>query len=95
MLINLLINHVIGKTVQKAVKYKDEHSPIGSLKKSIIDNVIRDKVTPIEGSIVHCSLFGAEHTGVYVGNNQIVELLGTGEVRIASPEIFKSGTNAL
>lgn len=76
-------------------KYINEHTPGGSLQKSLVDNVFREKVTPINGAVVHCSLFGAEHTGVYIGKNQIVELLGSGEIRIATPEMFINGTNAI
>ena len=72
-----------------------EHTPSGSLMKSFVDNVIKDKVIPTEGSILHCSLFGVEHTGIYIGNNQIVELLGTGEIRLSTPEMFIDGTNAI
>ncbi|MFC3912744.1 lecithin retinol acyltransferase family protein [Pseudaeromonas sharmana] len=79
----------------KVNSYVNEHTPMGSLKKSFVDNVLRDKVNPIKGSILHCSLFGAEHTGVYIGNNRIVELLGTGEIRVATPEMFIDGTNAM
>lgn len=79
----------------KISSYIYEHTPTGSLVKSLVDNVLKDKVTPIEGSILHCSLFGAEHTGVYIGNNQIVELLGSGEIRVASPSMFIDGTNAI
>ena len=80
---------------KKITSYVDRHTPIGSLKQSIVDNFIREKVIPIRGSILHCSLFGVEHTGVYIGNNQIVELLGTGEIRIATPEMFIGRTNAI
>ena len=79
----------------KISSYITEHTPTGSLAKSFVDNVFKDKVTPIKGSILHCSLLGAEHTGVYIGNNQIVELLGSGEIRIASPSMFIDGTNAI
>ena len=72
-----------------------DHTPIGSLQKSFVDNVLRDKVLPIEGSIVHCSLFGVEHTGVYVGNGKIVELLGTGVIRKSGPGGFINGTNSV
>ena len=71
------------------------HTPIRSFQKSFVDNVFRDKVNPKIGSIVHCSLMGAEHTGVYVGNNKIVELLGSGDVVSSSPYDFVSGTNAI
>lgn len=79
----------------KVKSYIEDHTPIGSLRKSFIDNVVRERVVPINGSILYCSFFGAEHTGVYVGNNKIVELLGSGEIRISSPEMFISGTNAV
>lgn len=76
-------------------KYINEHSPGGSLRKSFVDNVIKDKVMPQKGAILHCSLYGVEHTGVYIGNNKIVELLGNGDIRIATPSMFLSGTNAI
>jgi len=95
MLLNLLFKGLTGVAVQKVTSYVVEHTPVGSLKKSFVDNVFKNKVTPIKGSILHCSLFGAEHTGVYIGNNQIVELLGTGEVSITTPERFMDGTNAI
>lgn len=72
-----------------------DHTPVGSLTNSFVDNVFRDKAIPIEGSIVHCSLFGAEHTGVYIGDGQIVELLGTGAIRTATADGFINGTNAI
>lgn len=72
-----------------------EHSPVGSLAKSFVDNVIRGQVFPVEGSIVHCSLYGVEHSGVYVGSGMIVELCGSGEIRSTGPEGFIEGTNAI
>lgn len=58
---------------------------------------IRDKVEPVEGSVVYCDLaFGyAEHSGVYVGNNQIVHLNGQGNVELVSPRQFIRNTTAL
>ena len=72
-----------------------DHTPTGSITNSLIDNVFKDKVLPVEGSIVHCSLYGVEHTGVYVGNGKIAELLGTGEIRLINPKGFINGTNAI
>ena len=99
MLLDYLIKKATGKTTlshaKDIISTVSEHTPGGSLQKSFVDNVFRHKVTPIKGSILHCSLFGAEHTGVYIGNNQIVELLGTGEIRIATPAMFTEGTNAI
>jgi len=85
-------NTELGNKVIKAVY---EHTPVGSLTKSFVDNVFKDKVIPIKGSIIHCSLFGVEHTGVYIGNGRIVELLGTGYIRETSVEGFIDGTNAI
>jgi hypothetical protein len=95
MLFTLLKMGASYLVANKVTSYIDEHTPTGSLKKSFVDNVFKDKVTPVKGSILHCSLFGAEHTGIYIGDNQIAELLGTGEIRIASPEMFIDGTNAI
>ncbi|STQ90839.1 lecithin retinol acyltransferase family protein [Iodobacter fluviatilis] len=63
---------------------------LGNLVESFVDNVIRDTVYPIKGSIVYCDLaFGnAEHSGIYVGNNKIVHLDGSGDIEIVSPKIF-------
>jgi len=57
---------------------------------SFIDNVFKKNVTPEIGSIVYCELvFGiAEHSGVYIGNNKIVQLNGQGEIEAVSPEMF-------
>lgn len=45
-------------------------------------------VTPINGSVVCCGIFGAlTHTGLWV-NGGIIELSGTGLVRSVSPERF-------
>lgn len=58
---------------------------------SFIDNVFRDSVTsPAPGSVLYCDLFlgQAEHSGIYVGNNQIVHLDGTGRIELVSPAVF-------
>ena len=68
-----------------------------NLGESIVDNVFRDKVTPLAGSIVYCDYrFGvAEHSGVYIGNNRIVQLSGSGKVEQVSPREFVKGTTAI
>lgn len=57
---------------------------------SFIDNVLKIKVTPKVGSIVYCDLCfnTVEHSGVYVGNNTIVHLDGSGVVEAVNPEQF-------
>lgn len=65
-------------------------SPIDNLIESAIDNIIKDKVTPAIGSIVYCDLlFGnAEHSGVYVGDGQIVHLSGDGAIEVVDATRF-------
>ena len=53
-----------------------------------IDNVFRDKVVPIPGSILYCDLWAFEHSGVYIGNNKIVHLDGSGKIECVSPDEF-------
>jgi hypothetical protein len=61
-----------------------------NLAKSFVDNVIRDCVYPIKGSVVYCDLaFGnAEHSGIYIGNDEIVHLDGSGDIEIVTPKVF-------
>ncbi|HNW16697.1 MAG TPA: hypothetical protein PKM15_08340, partial [bacterium] len=65
-------------------------SILGNLGKSFVDNVLRDCVYPVKGSVVYCDLaFGsAEHSGIYIGNNEIVHLDGSGNVEIVDPKEF-------
>lgn len=54
-----------------------------------------DSVHLKPGAIVHCNLFVAvEHTGIYIGNGQIVELTGEGQIRITDFDGFTEGTGA-
>lgn len=81
--------------VNDRVKSVAASIPGVSVVESLVDNVIRDSVSPIPGSIVYCSLFGLEHSGVYIGDGYIVELLGTGRIRKTDRSGFTDGTNAL
>lgn len=49
---------------------------------SLIDNFLLDKVEPKPGCVVYCDLaLGyAEHSGIYVGDGEIVHLSGDGEI---------------
>ena len=48
-----------------------------------------EKVQPIEGSIVCCSLCGVlDHSGVYVGDGKIVHRDGDGCLEVVSPKTF-------
>ena len=56
---------------------------------------LRDCVDLEPGSIVYCNLFGAlEHSGIYVGGGQIVELTGKGEIRMTNISGFTEGTGS-
>ncbi|MDR1873642.1 MAG: lecithin retinol acyltransferase family protein [Synergistaceae bacterium] len=56
---------------------------------SFIDNVFREKVHPVEGSIICCDLgIVADHSGVYIGDGKIVHRDGGGYIAVVSPETF-------
>lgn len=60
-----------------------------SCAKSFIDNVVRDKVATLSvGSVVYCDLPIGEHSGVYIGNDEIVHLNGSGIIEKVSPADF-------
>lgn len=64
----------------------------------VVDNYVRDNVCePAVGSIVYCDLaFGSsEHSGVYLGAGEIMQLNRRGEIERVSPEEFVSNTTAL
>jgi len=62
---------------------------------SFVDNVCREKVRPSIGSVVYCDLvFGrAEHSGIYVGDDKIVHLDGSGIIEIVSMKKFLNRLN--
>lgn len=68
-----------------------------NLLESFIDNNFREKVHPVIGSIVYCDLAfnTVEHTGIYVGENQIVHLDGSGVIEKVDPKTFLSRLNGL
>lgn len=54
-------------------------------------DIFREGVeAPQIGSVVYCDLAAgyADHSGIYVGNNQIVHLDGNGCIEVASPKRF-------
>ena len=63
--------------------------------KYFVDSTIRDKVIPVEGSVLYCDLWVAvEHSGIYVGDGKIsnieVEGMAEGAVRRCSAASFTS-----
>lgn len=68
------------------------------LLESFVDNVVRDKVSePAEGGVVYCDLaFGlAEHSGIYLGNGEIMHRNKDGRICSVSPKEFVAGTPAI
>ncbi|HPG58597.1 MAG TPA: VWA domain-containing protein [Candidatus Wallbacteria bacterium] len=60
-----------------------------------IDDWFREKVRPVEGSVVYSDLwFAVEHSGIYTGDNKISNIAVTGfaqsKVKIISPRDFVS-----
>jgi uncharacterized protein YuzB (UPF0349 family) len=64
---------------------------------SLIDNVFKDVVKPEPGCVVHCGLFAhqLEHSGIYVGDNKIIHLDGSGLIEEVTPEQFLRRLNGL
>ena len=62
---------------------------------SLVKNVFCDVVKPKIGSVVKVDLaLGADHTGIYIGNDEIVEVANVDSiatVRIVSAEEFIEG----
>lgn len=62
---------------------------LANLTQSAVDNVFRDKVKPVKGSIIYCDLaMLAEHSGVYLGGGKIAHLDGSGRVEIVTTKTF-------
>ena len=72
---------------------------MGGFFESLIKNVFCDVVKPRIGSVVKVDLsIGADHTGIYIGNDEIVEVANVGNiatVRIVSAEEFIEGDDCI
>jgi hypothetical protein len=70
--------------------------PIFNAVESVMDGC-RVRVTPEIGSVLYCDLaFGyMDHSGIYIGNNQIVHLTRHGKIQVTSPRGFINGGTAL
>jgi len=62
----------------------------GDVAEFLVDNLIRDKVTPRPGSVVYCGLLNnlVEHSGICVGPDRIVHLDGSGRIEVVDPDGF-------
>lgn len=65
--------------------------------KYFIDSTLLNHVTPVFGSVLYCDLwFGAEHSGIYVGDGNISNIvvdnliMADSTVRLSTPESFTS-----
>ncbi|PSV22285.1 lecithin retinol acyltransferase family protein [Photobacterium sp. GB-56] len=70
---------------------------VNNIKDSFIDNVFKDKVKPVKGSIVYCDLcLGyVEHSGIYIGNDKIVHKNRQGIIEAVSSKDFIESTTAI
>lgn len=80
-----------GVVIGTAARVATAAAPVvlASVTKSVIDNHIRKKVTPVMGSVLYCDLaLVAEHSGIYVGQGKIAHLDGSGEIEIVTARQF-------
>ncbi len=74
-----------------AKKRQKSNNPLTAFFNCLIDNEIRTMVDePAIGSVVYCdlALSMAEHSGIYIGRNQIVHLNGDGIVEKVTAQEF-------
>lgn len=86
----------VGKNVWD--RYTDPLTNFKLSRNSFIDNVFKDHVKPEDGSVVLCDLtvipglnlveMNFEHTGIYVGYNEIIHRDGDGYLERVSPKKF-------
>ena len=75
-----------------SIAYKIGSHLVDNLEESNIDNCVRDKVCPKPGSVLYiemaCSVADAAHSGIYVGEGDVVELSGEGTIQKVSVSEF-------
>ena len=71
--------------------------PIANFGEAFVDNVFRESVTPVVGSVVHCDrAFGyRKRTGIHVGHERIVTASGHGRLVLLTPAQFIDGGTAV
>lgn len=91
------VDAVLGTGKYDGVDFEDriydEWLPSIIKENVIADNLIYDSVIPEIGSIVKCDLIGgiADHTGIYIGCGEIIELNGNGYIKKISINRFLNG----
>jgi len=89
----------IDKELKRSMGIPDSNfdggNPINGIFHSFSAHVFKDHVDPVPGSIVLCSLAGnlADHSGIYVGNGNVIELHGEGYIHKVSAETFLRGSD--
>ncbi len=89
--LNQITNHdvISGPIGPNSIPQKLGELALRSLTDSFLDNFIMERVTPVAGAVVYCDLGVAlEHSGIYIGDNQIVHLNGNGKVEAVSGSTF-------
>lgn len=91
-----ILSGVLTYAEKKIIK-KTIETPITDLTNLFVDNVIRDSVEPVPGSVLYCDLIPgfADHSGIYVGGGDecIVELSKTNSrsiIQRVTPQEFSS-----
>jgi hypothetical protein len=86
--IKTTISPTIHTTVERPDKLLKSSEPSGTFLSSFYDSSTFTRQTPAIGSLVYCQLGPVEHSGIYIGNNQIVQLNGKGLIECVSPNTF-------
>lgn len=85
-----MIGNLLFGLANTSIAYNVAAKLVNNLEESIIDNCVRDKVFPTPGSVLYFEMaFGAaEHSGIYVGDGEVVELSGEGIIQQVSVSEF-------
>lgn len=85
-----LLNPSIPTTVKPAIQPPATRRTERSLIKSVIDAALDMETDLAPGSIVVCDLMGGyvEHTGIYIGENLIIERNGDSTIKQVTPHEF-------
>ncbi|MEO2077383.1 MAG: hypothetical protein ABGX20_18780 [Bacillus sp. (in: firmicutes)] len=78
----------VHTTVERPEKIFEKPSKTDDFLRSFFDESTYTKTPPALGSLVYCVLGPVEHSGIYIGNNQIVQLNGKGQIECVKPRTF-------
>ena len=85
-----MLGSILFGLANRSIAYEVLSRSADNLEESIIDNFVRDKVCPKPGSVLYfeMALGAAEHSGIYVGDGEVVELSGEGIIQQVSVSEF-------